>query len=65
MSPQMREAALREVGRQDTELDRLQRLNKYLRGTTGLGFTYDATATLTAREAWEARRGDCLSYAHL
>ena len=60
---EMRAAAVRAVGRHGTELERLQRLNRWLRGS--FGFTYDAAATRTAREAFHARSGDCLSYAHL
>jgi tetratricopeptide (TPR) repeat protein len=63
-------AAMRErldfgVGRQGTERQRLERLNRFLREKSGLGFTYDATATRSAREAWAKRSGDCLSFAHL
>src|SRR5262245_4544286 len=61
----IREAAVVQVGKQGTELDRLRRLNAWLRGAHGLGFTYDGAATRTAREAFQARSGDCLSYAHL
>lgn len=59
-----RELLLRQVGRTGTELERLQRLNLWLRGTHGLGFRYQ-TATRTAQEAFATAQGDCLSYAHL
>lgn len=62
---QMRARAEVVVGRQGTERDRLERLNRFLRERSGVGFTYDATATRTAREAYEMASGDCLSYAHL
>lgn len=66
MDDEMREAARIQVGFQGTENERLKRLNAWLRGKeAGLGFTYDATATRTAKEAFHARGGDCLSYAHL
>jgi tetratricopeptide (TPR) repeat protein len=66
MDDAMREAAIVQVGAQGTELERARRLNAWLRGKeAGLGFTYDATATRTAKEAFYARSGDCLSYAHL
>lgn len=62
---EMRNTMFREVGMQGTELERLQRLSRWLRSKEGLGFTYDINATRTAREAFYARSGDCLSYAHL
>jgi tetratricopeptide (TPR) repeat protein len=61
----MRETMEVQIGHHGTELERLHRLNRWLRGPSGLGFTYDATHTRTAKEAFYARNGDCLSYAHL
>jgi tetratricopeptide (TPR) repeat protein len=61
----MRETVEVQIGHHGTELERLHRLNRWLRGEYGLGFKYDANATRTAKEAFYARRGDCLSYAHL
>ncbi|MBK7859602.1 MAG: tetratricopeptide repeat protein [Archangiaceae bacterium] len=67
MDDAMREAARVQVGGQGTDLEKARRLNAWLRGrsTDQLGFTYDAAATRTAKEAFHARSGDCLSYAHL
>jgi tetratricopeptide (TPR) repeat protein len=65
LTPQMRARAELEVGRQGTERDRLERLNRFLRAPGGVGFSYDAHATLIAREAWRRGSGDCLSFAHL
>jgi tetratricopeptide (TPR) repeat protein len=66
MDDTMREAALLNVGKEGTDLERMRKLNAWLRGKeAGLGFTYDQNATRTAKEAFYARSGDCLSYAHL
>lgn len=65
LPPSVQEQVLRQVSREGTELDRIRRLHRWLRDQTGLGFRYDAVHTRTAAEAWDARNGDCLSYAHL
>lgn len=48
-------------GRRGTER-RLSALADALSSEDGLGLRYDATATLTAREAFEQRRANCLAY---
>jgi tetratricopeptide (TPR) repeat protein len=65
LTDEMRERVEVAIGRQGTERQRMEKLNRWLREPTGLGFTYDATSTLSAREAWQKRSGDCLSFAHL
>jgi tetratricopeptide (TPR) repeat protein len=65
ISPAVTESVLQHVGRQGTELERVKRLHRWLRDQSGLGFRYDALHTRGAQDAWEARSGDCLSYAHL
>ena len=62
---EVRTRVLADVRADGTELQRLERLNRYLRAPGGLAFQYDADATRTAAQAWDARGGDCLSYAHL
>lgn len=54
-----------EIGRRGTVPDRLRRLSDWLSDRRGVAFRYDEQQTLTAAQAWEARAGDCLSYAHL
>jgi Tfp pilus assembly protein PilF len=54
-----------EVGRVGTVAERLRRLSRWLGDPEGLGFHYDELHTRTAAQAWAARSGDCLSYAHL
>ncbi len=63
LSPQVRSRIEQVVRTDGTELERLTRLHRYLRGE--LGFRYDPNVTVGAQKAWELRRGDCLSYAHL
>ncbi len=65
LPPEVQDEVLRQVSREGTELERIRRLHRWLRDKTGLGFRYDAVHTRTAAEAWVARTGDCLSYAHL
>ncbi len=63
VSKAVKEQVEREVGVDGTELERMTRLHRYLRGE--LKFRYDADRTVGAQEAWDSKRGDCLSYAHL
>lgn len=65
LSPAVQERVLQQVSREGTELDRIRRLHRWLRDQSGLGFRYDALRTRTASDAYDARSGDCLSYAHL
>ena len=65
LDPAVQERVLQQVSREGTELERIKRLHRWLRDASGLGFRYDALHTRTASEAWAARTGDCLSYAHL
>ena len=61
----MQQAAFDEVGLFGTEIERLQRLARFINGSTKLNFKYGARRTLTAREAFDARQGDCFAYANL
>lgn len=65
LTDQMRQRAQLAVGRQGSERERLEKLNRFLREQSGAGFSYDAHSTVSAREAWRRRSGDCLSFAHL
>lgn len=65
LDPAIAERVLQQVSREGTELERIRRLHRWLRDNSGLGFRYDALHTRTANDAWAARTGDCLSYAHL
>ncbi len=63
VSKEVKERVEREVRLEGTELERMRRLHWFLRGQ--LGFRYDPNLTLGAQQAWDQKRGDCLSYAHL
>jgi tetratricopeptide (TPR) repeat protein len=63
VSPRIKEQIETHVRFEGTELERMRRLHWYLRGE--LGFRYDPDLTVGAQEAWDRKRGDCLSYAHL
>lgn len=65
LSAAARARVVAEVGRHGTPRQRLQRLARWLSEEEGLDFTYAERLTLSASEAWHARRGDCLSYSHL
>lgn len=47
------------------ERTQMRRLVRYLIDNDGLGFQYRPTRTLNAEAAFEAREGDCMSYAML
>ncbi len=48
-----------------TPLDRARELNHYLRSAAGRRVTYNPGRSTDAQGTWNARMGDCLSYAHL
>ncbi len=48
-----------------SERSRLQGLVRYLVDSDGLAFRYRSTRTLNAQAAFDAREGDCMSYAML
>ncbi|MDD4347593.1 MAG: tetratricopeptide repeat protein [Opitutales bacterium] len=60
----MKEFARKRISK-GTVSERLDSLLRELTSPEGLGFTYDAALTLSASEAFEMRRGNCLSFAFL
>lgn len=58
-------AADQEVGRWGTPYDRLHRVLRFMNDRGLLGFQYAQDVTVTAREAFHARRGNCMSYTNL
>ncbi len=63
-SESMKEFARKRIAK-GTVSERLDSLLREVVSSEGLGFTYDASLTLTASEAFEMRRGNCLSFAFL
>ena len=61
---EMRETALA-VGGAGAPMDRLRRLQRFLFDEGEFRFDYEAEATLTAAEAFQARRGNCVSFTAL
>jgi Flp pilus assembly protein TadD len=61
----MHRVALDEVGLHGTEIERIERLARFLNDSSRLDFRYGARLTLTARQAFLARQGDCFAYANL
>lgn len=65
LPPEVLERAASAMGPRGTVSERMKRLANWLVDADGLHFRYDAMQTLTASAAYQARTGDCLSYAHL
>jgi Tfp pilus assembly protein PilF len=65
LDDEMKAEVERVVGRNGTPEERLKRLVRYLRGEGLGGFRYASTLSLTAREAFRSREGDCVTYSHL
>lgn len=65
LDPQIEAEVAKKVGFVGTQAVRTLRIIRFLNDRSTLGFHYDANLTLTAREAYYARRGDCLSYTNL
>lgn len=55
----------REVGRWGTPHERLRRVLRFMNGRGFLNFQYDQDVTVTAREAYHSRRGNCMAYTNL
>ncbi len=64
LDPAIEESIERSVGRDGNAEERLHRLTLYL-NHHAFGFAYERGTTLSAREAFQRRRGDCLTYAIL
>ncbi len=54
-----------EVGFSGTPVKRIRRLIRYLNDRGYINFKYKSNMSLTAIEAYHARKGDCLSYTNL
>jgi Flp pilus assembly protein TadD len=65
LPPELVTRAAREIGPRGSVVDRVHRLARWMSAPEGLAFRYDPLLTLTAAAAYQARAGDCLSYAHL
>ena len=55
----------KEIGFTGTPLDRIRRIIRYLNDNNYIHFQYSANLSLTANQAFEARKGDCLAYTNL
>lgn len=64
VTPSIRSVAERLAGPGD-ERERLRRLQSALLDRSAYAFEYDTVATFTAEEAFEARRGNCVSFTNL
>ncbi len=64
VTPQIRAVAEKVAGPGD-ERERLRRLQSVLLDRSSYAFEYDTVATFTAQEAFEARRGNCVSFTNL
>jgi tetratricopeptide (TPR) repeat protein len=53
------------VGRHGTQEERLRYLHRYLNDAGYVNFQYLPSRSLTAREAFRERRGDCIAYSNL
>ncbi len=53
------------VGRSGTQEIRLRHLHRYLNDAGYVNFQYLPNRSLTARQAFRERRGDCIAYTHL
>ncbi|MEJ2368572.1 MAG: tetratricopeptide repeat protein [Acidobacteriota bacterium] len=65
LNDRIKHVADRKIGRGGTPLDRMERISEFLNGKRGLDFTYDPTATLTACQTFNKRKGNCLAYTNL
>jgi Tfp pilus assembly protein PilF len=62
---EMKAEVERVVGRMGTPEERLKRLFRFLNDRMFVGFQYASNRSLTARDAYRQRSGDCVAYTHL
>ena len=65
LDPTIEAVADREIGRSGSPHERLKRIIRYLTDHVGLAFRYRSNLTLTARQAFEQKQGNCLAYTNL
>lgn len=65
LSPQIISLVREKVGYAGTEKARLLKVVRFLAEMDGLAFQYQTQSSFTAEKAFQARRGDCMSYANL
>jgi tetratricopeptide (TPR) repeat protein len=65
ISPQIQEEVEKNVGFGTTAVERLRRIVRYLNDKGYINFHYEPDMSLTATEAFDARRGDCMAYTNL
>lgn len=65
LTDEVKAELLKHIDPEWSELRRFRALRSYLFDDEGLGLKYDAKATLTASEAFEAGRGNCLAVSNL
>jgi len=65
LSPQIMTLAREKIGYAGTEKSRLLKIVRFLSEMDGLAFGYQTQSSLPAEKAFQARRGDCMSYANL
>ncbi len=61
----IKEEVAKDVGYRGTPIDRIRRIIAFLNDKGYINFKYEANMSLTAVEAFHARKGDCLSYTNL
>jgi tetratricopeptide (TPR) repeat protein len=55
----------RNIGFGGTPVERMRRIIRYLNDKGYINFHYEAGMTLTAKDAFHARKGDCMAYTNL
>lgn len=65
LNDEIRAEVDKDVGRRGTAFERVQRITRFMHDRGYLNFKYDADTTLTACQAFESRRGNCLAYTNL
>jgi tetratricopeptide (TPR) repeat protein len=65
ISPRIKDEVEKNVGFGTTTVERLRRIVRYLNDKGYINFHYEPDMSLTATEAFDARRGDCMAYTNL
>ncbi len=65
LDPEIDAIIEKEIGYVDTPIERIRRITRFLNDRGYINFKYQPDDSLTAREAFHQRKGDCMAYTNL
>lgn len=65
LDPEIDAIIEKDIGYTDTPLERIRRITRFLNDRGYIDFKYQADDSLTAKQAFHERKGDCMAYTNL